>query len=246
MAVLLQWTIATNTTATTEATGVVGSVLANNLLSNFTLGSTGYASDPVLITNPPNDNCNDVTEAVAGGSYWYFSIGPESGKQLSLTTLTFNVARGGSSTPRGYAVRSSVDEFASNLGTADVLTVRPTFTSASIDLSGASFQNLITSVTFNVYVYCPGSGNSLDFDDITVNGTVADSGTVDQEGFRFRADDGNETAATWLAAQDTNVIRPKSTNTRLRVILNSTLDRGSENYQLEVRKVGDTAWTVIA
>lgn len=245
MAVLLQWNIATDTAASTEADGVIGSVLTNASLSNFTLGSAGYAADPVLIANPPDDDTNTVAEAVANDSYWFFSIAPDAGKTISLTSLTFNVARGGASTPRGYAVRSSVDEFATNLATADVATQRTTFTPVTVDLSGASFQNLSSAVTFNIYVYAPVSGNSLDFDDITINGSVSDGGTVEQEGFRWRSDDGSQTTATWLAAQDTNIIKQTGQNARLRVLLNSTLNRGTEAYRLEYRQVGTSTWLVI-
>ena len=58
--------------------------------------------------------------------------------------------RGGGSTPRGYDVRSSVDNFAATLGTADVPTARPAFTAVSIDLSGSAFQNL-AAITFKIF-----------------------------------------------------------------------------------------------
>lgn len=68
---------------------------------------------------------------------------------------------------------------------------------------------------------------------------------VDQEGFRFRNDDGNEAAATWAAAQDTNLARQVGVNTRLRVLLNTTGDVDSTQYQLEFRKIGVTPWSKV-
>lgn len=53
-------------------------------------------------------------------------------------------------------------------------------------------------------------------------GAVAGVMTVEQEGFRFRNDDGSETTATWQAAQDTNVSGPSGQNTRVRALLNAT------------------------
>jgi len=44
----------------------------------------------------------------------------------------------------------------------------------------------------------------------------------EQEGFRFYADDGSESAATALANQDTDITRAESLNTRLRLLLNAT------------------------
>lgn len=64
---------------------------------------------------------------------------------------------------------------------------------------------------------------------------------VEQEGFRFRADDGGETSATWLAAQDTNITRGIATNTRLRMLLNNTVANADPSaYQLEYKKSSDS------
>ncbi len=232
-------------TPTTTASGVGGSTAINGSLSSFATGSgLGYATEPVVIANPTS-GATSATLAVTNSSNFSFAITPNAGNSISLTTLTFNIARGGAATPRGYDVRSSADGYATTLGTAAVATTRPNWTAVSIDLSGASFQSTTSTITFRIYIYAPSTVNSLDIDDIVLNGTVASSGTVEQEGFRFRADDGSEITATGIAAQDTNIIREKNTNTRLRVVLNSTLDRGSESYRLEVRRVGDSTWSVV-
>jgi hypothetical protein len=61
----------------------------------------------------------------------------------------------------------------------------------------------------------------------------------DQEGYRWRDDDGSESGASWLIGQDLNITRAKNTNTRLRVIVDITTgDPGSEQYQLEFREKG--------
>lgn len=64
----------------------------------------------------------------------------------------------------------------------------------------------------------------------------------EQEGFRFRADDGDEDAATWLDAQDTDVTRAKQLNTRLRILTNVTVDAPSEALKLQYRKAGASEW----
>lgn len=241
MAVLLAYNLTADLAPSTTGTNIVGGTLTNNLLTSLTSDTLGYASDPV-ISPIPTSGATNASTALATGSYFYLTISPTSGNSFSLTTLTFNIARGGATTPRGYDVRSSADDYATTLGTADVVTQRPTWTAVSIDLSGASFQGVTSSITFRIYLYAQSTVHTLDMDDIVINGTTASSGTVEQEGFRFRNDNGSETTATWLAAQDVNITQPKSTNTRLRVILNSTLDRGAETYQLEYRKVGDATW----
>jgi hypothetical protein len=244
MAVLLQYNLTSDFAPSTTAANINGGTATSNLLSSFTRGAAGYASDSVSSAGPAT-NATSAATAITNGSYFFVTITPAAGFSMSLTTLTINMARGGSATPRGYDIRSSIDSFAASLGTADLLTQRTTWTAVSIDLSAAGFQNVITSITFNIYVYAPSTVNVIDWDDLIINGTTATAGTVEQEGFRFRNDDGSETTATWLAAQDTNITQPKTTNTRLRVALNSTLNRGSETYRLEYRAVGGSTWTVI-
>lgn len=69
--------------------------------------------------------------------------------------------------------------------------------------------------------------------------------SYEQEGFRFRNDDGDEDGATWLAAQDTTITQPILTNTRIRVLVNATGDHASQAVKLQYRKVGDTTWRTI-
>lgn len=66
--------------------------------------------------------------------------------------------------------------------------------------------------------------------------------TLDQEGYRFRNDDGNEATATWKAAQDTNVTLAPGSVARLRFVVNGTGDPTSKALKLEFRKVGQTPW----
>lgn len=78
----------------------------------------------------------------------------------------------------------------------------------------------------------------------TFKATVA---VFDQEGYRWRDDDGSEAAATWLASQDTDVTRAFNLNTRLRVIVNTTNDADATTYSLEVLRPLPGGWaTVVA
>lgn len=62
----------------------------------------------------------------------------------------------------------------------------------------------------------------------------------EQEGHHFRDDDGSESAATFLGAQDSNITRPKSTNTRLRITTDSTSgDPPTAQVALQYRQTGD-------
>ena len=69
--------------------------------------------------------------------------------------------------------------------------------------------------------------------------------TIEQEGFRWRGDDGSETGAGWLASQDSNITRAPDTNTRLRTLLNATDDPSSSQYQLEYKKSTDSTYSKV-
>jgi len=118
----------------------------------------------------PQANATSAALAVTNGVYFSFTATPNAA--MSLTDLQFDAARGGGGTPRGYDIRSSVDNFATDLSTADLATVRPVYTHVTVDLSGAAFQNLTAPVTFRFYVYSPAAGSSVDFDNVVLSGTA--------------------------------------------------------------------------
>lgn len=240
MAVLIQYGFTTNLATTANDASSAGSTVLNRSLNSLArVASAGYATDPILRAGP-RSAAVDSASAISLNSYFYFIIRPADLKKFGLTTLTFKVAASSSGlTPRGYSVKSSVDGFISVIQTANVSTVNPTMTDVSIDLSAAAYQEWESPIEFRVYVFGASTSAFLDFDAITLNGTPADAGQMQQEGFRFRNDDGSETTATGIAAQDVNVIRPKLTNTRLRVLVNGTNDNPSQPFRLEYRKVGD-------
>ena len=160
--------------ATTELSGVSGSDIVVNNVSNSGAVSDGlgFGSVPVFQINPPNNTTN-VAEAVANDTYFSFTVTPDALMTIDLTSLTFNAARGGGSAPRGFAVRSSLDAFTLDLLTEDIPTVRPDFTPFSVDLTGAEFDNLTTATEFRIYIFSPLSGNSIEFDDLALNGDIA-------------------------------------------------------------------------
>lgn len=69
--------------------------------------------------------------------------------------------------------------------------------------------------------------------------------TADQEGFRFRNDDGSETSATWAASQDTDKTAPLSANLRLRLLIDGTNDLASAAYTLRYQKNGSGGYVAV-
>lgn len=78
---------------------------------------------------------------------------------------------------------------------------------------------------------------------VTIDYTPVATSTFDQVGFRFRNDDGSETAATWMAAENTDASVPLDTIFRLRFVLDETAGAAdTEGFELEYRRNGG-AWT---
>lgn len=182
-AVLSQYTFPTVNTSnetgsmyqpTTLASGVTGTAITDpnsTIIFQSSDAAMAPAHAPYLRVDP-NGGAATSAAAVTANKYFTFTVNADAGNELDLSDLTFLVARGGGGTPRGYTVRSSADNFAANLGTADVGTVRPDFSSVTIPLTDAAFQDL-SSITFRIYSHAPNAGNSVDYDNITVNGTVS-------------------------------------------------------------------------
>jgi hypothetical protein len=172
MAVLLAFNVTAGFTASTTAEGITTGTVTDTsgALFSFAPSTNGYASDPVGNAGPTSGAISAAT-AITANSYFFTTLTPLSGKQVSLTSLTINMSRGGSTVARGYDIRSSVDNYAVTLETADLLTTRvPSneWTAVSIDLTGASFQGVTDPITFRIYVYAPQEGNLIDWDDLTI------------------------------------------------------------------------------
>jgi autotransporter-associated beta strand protein len=151
--------------------------------------------------------------AVAAEADFKFTLTANDGVILNLTSLVFDVMRGGASEPRGYEVRSSVDNYATSLGTAAVPTVRPTFTNVTISLAAPQFQGL-SSITFKIYSYSPGTGASVDYDNITINGTTA---TTEFVGYTWKGNTNanwNTTSANWTGPGTVYVDATPASNVR--------------------------------
>jgi hypothetical protein len=146
-------------------------------LNDFQPTFYGYASSPALLANFLTAGTT-LTEAIAKDNVFRFSVTVSTNVgEVDLTRLTFNVARGGTSTPRGYGVMVHTPTTTNQQvrGATLVNTVRYEWDPHSVDLSGvASLQNLKPgqTVTFAIPMFTPGAVNSLEFDDLTVRGTV--------------------------------------------------------------------------
>jgi hypothetical protein len=139
--------------------------------------ATAYDSD-VLLTARDN-NGSDTALSFANDGFFSFTVTPDSGFELDLSSLSFLIAKGGASETRNYEVRSSLTGATSLAGPAMPAAVRGDGTAGmdnvSIDLTGFSeLQNVTTAVTFQFITATTGNFNaSLEWDDITLGGDVS-------------------------------------------------------------------------
>jgi len=172
MATLLAYSFASNLNPTTTAANVSGGAITS---SGVPITCVQYSGVLVLGTPAAPTSCKSAAKAVSVGNYAYFTLTANSGYVLNLSSLDFKVTRSGTSySPRGWVVRSSVDSYGTNIATEDVTSTDPTYTSKSLDLSGASYQGL-SSITLRIYEYAQAEDTVLFFDDLTLTGTVAES-----------------------------------------------------------------------
>ncbi|MCW3124842.1 MAG: hypothetical protein JWO03_500 [Bacteroidetes bacterium] len=84
-------------------------------------------------------------------TYFEFTITPNSGYKVNLASFIYTgqVSSGSPS----FAFRSSVDGYTANIGT-------PSATGTTISLTGASYQNITTPVTFRFYAYHLATGTT--------------------------------------------------------------------------------------
>lgn len=141
--------------------------------------TTSYSTQPVLRIDPlgqtPGTTSVDrLNAAVTNGVYWEFTVKPAAGMVLNLADLQFKAGKGGAGA-RGLGVQATASGLGvggTMLSSGDIPTTRPTWTDYNIDLSGPLFQGLTTEQTFRFYVYAPATGNTLEFDNVTLNGTL--------------------------------------------------------------------------
>jgi hypothetical protein len=101
--------------------------------ANNRYNASGWTQN-TSITNPNNP-----------ADYYYFTITPNPGYSLSLGSFTYTGQRSGTG-PRSFAFRSSLDNFATNVGPANT-------NGRTIDLSASAFQNITSPITFRFYGY---------------------------------------------------------------------------------------------
>lgn len=123
------------------------------------------------------------------GRYFEFTVAAQPGRTFSLTAVKFKWQRSGTGVRQAF-VRSSADGYAANLPAAispansnlsvvatNKFQIRDTVTTGqngcSINLSGASFTNIGSSISFRIYgINAEDSNGTFSIDNLVISGTV--------------------------------------------------------------------------
>ncbi len=154
------------------------SLSANNVDPNVTSSDVSFnvsaqASMPNFLEITPNGNATTEAAAVSANAYYTFTVAPKNFITMKLTSIAVDDAQAYSGGV-GWALRSSVDGFASDLGShTSGLTTSPTTATQTVNLSGTFLTGLTSQVTFRVYSFgsAPSTPTTV-FDNLTVNGST--------------------------------------------------------------------------
>lgn len=140
--------------------------------------TNGNPTPSIAIVSTSIDGSTNAA-AVTANDYVSFTITPAIGFSMNLTTLTFdyaNYSTDGTFPAESFFVRSSTNSFASNIGsTQSTPASAASFTTASISLSAAAFQNVTSTIEFRIY-FQDGTSDvdrGALLDNVVLNGTVA-------------------------------------------------------------------------
>jgi hypothetical protein len=143
---------------------------------------TGGATYPSAPFNRAfNQTVTSATEAdgLTNDAYFFFTITPNPGFALNLTGFSTQVGRGGAGGNRatyiyddkdGFTVGASITKLETLAN--DLTLTRPNSAVIMADLTAARYQNLTAPITFRAYVVTDAGGQSMDFDNVTITGTV--------------------------------------------------------------------------
>lgn len=139
-------------------------------------GISGGAPGPggrYLVSGWVNAVSSTTPSAFDPTEYYEFNLEPLSGYHFNFSDVKFTVLRGGATHPNTFVLRSSIDNFASNISAP--VTISGTTTPTSIQFNASALTNISTAVTFRLYAYgatATSGSTSVGLNDFQVNGQV--------------------------------------------------------------------------
>jgi hypothetical protein len=142
-------------------------------------GGVTYPTAPFNRAFAPTVVSNTEAAGLANDVYFFFTITPNPGFALKLSGFSTQVGRGGAGGNRATYIYDDIDGFTAGASITKLETIandltltRPNSATITADLTAARYQNLTAPITFRAYVVTDGAGQSMDFDNVTVTGTV--------------------------------------------------------------------------
>lgn len=169
----------TNSTSPAPSPGdnVVGTPWSDFSRSTLTAtgmsGSTPGPGGRYLLSGWANAPSAGIPSAFDATKYYAFYLEPENGYYFNFTDIKFTVLRGNTTHPNVFVLRSSVDNFATNISSP--VTISGTTTPTAISFDASMLNNVNGPVTFRLYAYgaTATSGSMLvGVNDFQVNGQV--------------------------------------------------------------------------
>jgi hypothetical protein len=150
----------------------IGNNNGTTTLITNTSASSGYTGFSGTFNAGVSARVGALSTTTSGSAYFQFTITPNIGNAISVTGLNFG-SRSTSTGPKAFAIRSSVDNYTTNIATGTL-----TNTSAwALKLNSVNISTAIgTAVTFRIYGY-NGTGSNIAntanwrIDDISVLGS---------------------------------------------------------------------------
>ena len=129
-------------------------------------GITGTSANNRYNANRWNSSSLDVDD------YFYWTLTPNSGQKINFTSLDYT-GQVSATGPLSFAIRSSLDNYASNIATPSIPNDAMPY-SDQIDLSAASFDNINAAITFRFYAWGAGStAGTFSINDFQFNGALS-------------------------------------------------------------------------
>ncbi|MFA6962190.1 MAG: hypothetical protein WC205_15655 [Opitutaceae bacterium] len=199
--VIVDYAMTTTVSPSNGTLDINPTVTASNVTAPALVNQSGSTATGSFVYNGGTDTVSSwattfssaattYAGAFVANNYFTFSITPDAGYQLDLTSITFQVASGSSSTtsdrafylvtassPSGFTSTSTVLSTDRTIGGGGTIAVQAATvtntvpTDYTVDLS--SFTGITSTQYFRFYLQTPTISQSLTFDDIIVNGTVS-------------------------------------------------------------------------
>ena len=190
-AVLVNYTFPSGSNASTASDpNVAVSLITSNI--GIVGTDSGFSSSSSNAFARANATASSEVDAVEGADYFQFTLTPQGGYEVDLTSFSMQFGNQSSSSfnfASSFFVRTSLDNFGSNVaisptgttltfnqGVATRTTTSSSYGSGTVafDVSG-TYQNLASAVTLRIYIFDNSDSGTLvtRFDNVVINGNVS-------------------------------------------------------------------------